>query len=494
MNRVRFADTTLRDGQSCIWGYRMTTEMILPIAARMDQAGFEAIEADSYNSIKLRVRQQKEEPWARIRLLAKTTTRTPLMIIGGPTFGSFSDPAPNAICKLRSERLAANGIRRVQAIGFMNDMKFKIPEIVRDSHEAGLEVSIGLVYAVSPKHSDEYYAMKTVEALELKPGRIYLKDPIGLLTPDRTRTIIPAILRRCGDTPLELHSHCTTGLAPLCYLEAIKAGVKIVHTGIPPLANGAAQPSVTNMAANCRLLGYPPEVNEDAVTAIGNHLRSIARKEGLPTGAPLEYDHAQQLHQIPGGVISNMKRQLAELNLGHRLEEVLEETARVRKDLGYPIMYTPFSQFVVTQATMNVVAGERYRVVSDEMIKYVLGYWGEEISSWVEPETRAKIVDRPRSGELAKEMGHEPAIGEIRQKFGGPGVSDDDLLMRYMMGGEENLKGLHPAGSIKGYVTGTSPLVTLIEKSLRTRTSYFAFENSDFKLVLQQNLNQSSFS
>ncbi len=485
MREIKFVDTTLRDGQSCVWGYRMTTGMILPIAARMDAAGFEAIEADSYNTMKMRVLQEKEDPWARIRLLARAVTKTPLMIYGGPSFGSFSQHYL-AIAELRDRRLAANGIRRVQVTGFMNDLKFKIPKIVGYSHAAGLEVLLGLVYAISPRHTDDYYATKAAEALALKPDRIYLKDPIGLLTPERIRTVIPAIQRNCGNVPLELHSHCTTGLAPLCYLEAVKLGVSIIHTGIPPLANSAAQPSVLNMASNIRLLGYSPRVDEAVVKEIGDHFSVIAKAEGLPIGVPVEYDVSQHLHQVPGGVISNLKRQLTELGIGRRLGEVLQETARVRQDLGYPIMYTPFSQFVVTQAAINMVIGERYREVTDEMLKYVLGFWGDETASGVETEVKGKILDRPRAKELAREKGFEPTIGEIRQKLGGPGVSDDDLLMRCLMGGAEQLKGLH--SSIVAYPFTRTPLAYVLRQLLAQKNypHYVRVEKGEMKLVLQK--------
>lgn len=280
MTEIRFVDTTIRDGQQSLWGFGMKTGMIAPVAAQLDRAGFEAIEADAYNAIKMRVRQQREGPWERIRLLARHITRTPLNMLAGPTMGSFSESIPLALAELRARRLAANGIRRVQIVGFMNDMDFRVPEVVRYSKEAGLQVVIGLVFGESPLHTDEYYVRKATEALRLKPDRLYLKDPIGLLTPERTRTIIPALRKVTGDVPLELHSHCTTGLAPLCYLEAIKLGVNIVHTGIPPLANGSAQPSVLNVARNARLLGCRAAIDEAAVQQASDHFRLIAMREG----------------------------------------------------------------------------------------------------------------------------------------------------------------------------------------------------------------------
>ncbi len=164
-------------------------------------------------------------------------------------------------------------------------------------------------------------------------------------------------------------------------------------------------------------------------------------------------------------MISNLTRQLAELGIGGRLAEILEETNRVRKDLGYPIMYTPFSQLMVTQATLNVIAGERYREVPDEVINYALGYWGKELSSAIEPETASRILDRPRARELARAQEYEPTIREIRDKFGGPGVSDDDLVMRFIVGSTE----LPEATPVRDYPSGRTPLLFLLHDLLRRK-------------------------
>ncbi len=486
MNDIAFVDTTIRDGDQSLWGFRMTTGMILPVASSFEEAGFEAIEAESWSTFKIRVRQLHEEPWDRLRLLKKRITRTPFSMVGGINIGGFNR-VPFAIRKLCYETIAAKGVNRVQMIGFLNDLSFLVPEMVQIARGVGLQVVLGLVYTTSPKHTDEYYAQKTRDAVKLKPDRVYLKDPGGLLTPERTRTIIPAVQQNSGGLPVELHSHCTTGLAPLCYLEAIKLGIKTLHTGIAPLANGAAQPSVLNIARNARLLGYYPAVSEKAVKPISDHFLSVARRERLPIGAPLEYDYGQYLHQIPGGVISNLKRQLAEMNKEHLLPAVMEETVQVRKDLGYPIMVTPFSQHVVTQGTINVMLGRRYEQVSDELIQYCLGYWGQEASSGVDVAARDKILDRPRARELAKPEHVELSIKDIRRKLGGPGVSDDELLMRYILGGDEDLKAMRPAPPIREYQTTGNPLMALVSELAARKGLYqIRLEERGLSLVLQR--------
>ena len=237
--------------------------------------------------------------------------------------------------------------------------------------------------------------------------------------------------------PIELHVHCTTGLGPLCALEAIKLGVEIVDTSVPPLANASSNPSVFNVAQNARSLGYSPLVDLEALQPVAKNLTFIAKRENFPIGAPVEYDYSQYVHQVPGGMISNLRFQLKNIGMLHRLDEVLEEAVQVRADLGYPIMVTPFSQFVGSQAAINVIKGERYLEVVDQVIQYALGFWGEEAASEVDANTKEKILARPRAKEFAGWQPPQPTIEEVRNKLGGPGLGDDELLMRYVVGKDD---------------------------------------------------------
>jgi oxaloacetate decarboxylase (Na+ extruding) subunit alpha len=394
--------------------------------------------------------------------------------------------SPLSLLKLWLERIAANGIRRVQVMDASNDMSFRMPEFVQFARGVGLEVAVGLVYSYSPKHTDEYYAQKTRDAAALNADVIYLKDSGGLLTPDRTRSLIPAILASSEGLPIEFHSHCTTGLAPICYLEAAKLGIRTLHTAIPPLANGPSLPSVLNVARNLRLLGYKPCIDEEAIKPISDHFGSVAEREGLPKGVPIEYDVNQYLHQIPGGVISNLKHQLSGLRMGHQLQEVLEEVVRTRQDLGYPIMVTPFSQFVVSQAAMNVMLGERYKQVTDEIIKYTLGYWGKEASSSIDENVKDRILNMPRAKELSDWRPPEQTIEEVRKAIGGPGVSDEELLLRYILEGDKKaIEAMRAAGPTDEY-TSTSGVLRLIQRLLENKNpSEIFIQNKDFSLTLK---------
>jgi len=417
MSEVCFVDTTFRDGHASLWAEGMTTGMMLPVASQMDQIGFDSMEVIATSHFLKCVRELRDDPWERIRLLSKRITKTPLTLMMHHSISGF-DLSPISVIKLWMERIAANGIKRVQLMDSSNDLSFRVPECVQFAKEAGLEVSMALIYSYSPRHTDEHYAQRTRDAVKLDVDIIYLKDSGGLLTPARVQTLIPAILKNSNGIPVELHSHCTTGLAPLVYLEAVKSGIKILHTAIPPLANASSQPSILNIARNLRFLGYTPAINEEAIGPISDHFRYIAKREGLPIGTPIEYNFYQYIHQVPGGVISNLRHQLAGLRMGNRLEEVLEESIRVRKDLGYPIMVTPFSQFVVSQAAMNVMVGERYKQVNDEVIKYALGFWGAEASSLVDPNFKDRILSLPRTKELSKWEVPQPTLKELREKLG----------------------------------------------------------------------------
>jgi len=488
MKEIYFVDTTFRDGHASLWAEGMTTGMMLPVASQMDQIGFKAMEIIATSHFLKCVRELREDPWERIRLLSKKITKTPLTLMMHHSITAF-DLSPYSILKLWMERIATNGIKRVQLMDSDNDLTFRASKCVKFAKDAGLEVSMALIYSYSPRHTDEHYIRKTKDAVNLNVDVIYLKDSGGLLTPERVKTLIPAILKNSNGIPVELHSHCTTGLAPLVYLEAVKQGIEILHTAIPPLANGSSQPSIFNIARNTRFSGYNPAINEEAIKPISDHFRFIAKREGLPLGAPLEYDFYQYVHQVPGGVISNLRHQLSGIRMGHRLEEVLEETVQVRKDLGYPIMVTPFSQFVVSQAAMNVMSGERYQRISDEVIKFTLGFWGEEVSSYIDPNIKDRILNSPRAKELANWEVPQPSIKELRQKLGGRGISDDELLLRYMIQEEEIRKMREAEGPVKEYLTARNPVVALIQELLKQKDSdYISIQKKDFSLTLQKNM------
>jgi oxaloacetate decarboxylase alpha subunit len=332
-----------------------------------------------------------------------------------------------------------------------------------------MDTVANLIYSVSPRHTDEYYARKAREAAAAKPWRICFKDVGGLCTPERARTLIPVILKSAGDIPVEFHGHCNSGQAPLCYLEGVKLGMRILHTAVPPLANGSSQPSVFNIAANLKALGYTPAVDLKPLEPVVKHFTAVAKREGLPIGKPVEYDHSQYLHQVPGGMISNMRHQLKIVGMEDKMEAALEESEHVRKDFGYPIMVTPLSQYVGTQAAINVILGERYKEVPDQVIQYALGIWGKEAVEVMDPDVRDKILNRPRAKEWTKWEQPDPTLHEVRQKFGA-NISDEELILRFYAG-DLYVDALQNDGKPREYLDGKQPLVKLIEQISKRKDS-----------------------
>lgn len=470
---VQLVDVTLRDAPQCLWATRMTTAMMADIAPRLDRAGFEAIDLAGGAVFDVCVRYLREDPWERMRILSSWVKKTPLVVMTRSqslfTFEFF----PDDIVELTAERIFANGIRYHTPYDALNDMRnMEVP--VRAAKKAGLYTAGGVVYTLSPVHTDSYFARKTKELIALGVDAIYLKDASGLLTPERIKTLVPAIKKECGKLPLHLHSHCLTGLAPYTACRAVELGVDVVHTATSPLANGASHPATEWFTRNIRRQGFDVPIDLAPVEEVAERLRYIAKRENKPLGDIVEYDEFHYEHQMPGGMISNLKSQLTPLGLANRLPEVLEEAARVRCDLGYPIIVSPFAQFVMTQAVLNVMGKERYATVPDEVRKYVLGHYGE-IAGPIDPDlfdriTKGAEPTKARPGDLL-----EPGIPKIRRERG-PFTSDDDLLLAAFYPDKE-YKALKAAGPINtDYPLASTPLVTLLkEVALRPGIRSFHF-------------------
>ncbi len=483
MKPIHFVDTTLRDGQLSLWALGMKTGAMLAIAEQMDRCGFESLEFFGFAGFIKYVREHKENPFDWMRLGAKKFRRTRLRYHGGLATGF--EKVPRSVRKLMIERIVAHGITLTRSSDPWNDYEIAAKEN-KDLAELGMDVVINIIYSVSPRHTDEYYARKAREAAAIKPYRICFKDVAGLLTPDRAQTLIPLIQRNIGAVPLEFHAHCNNGLAPFNYLEAIKLGVDTLHTAIPPLANGSAQPSIFNVAANARALGFKPLVDLAAIKPVEGHFTYIAKREGHPIGAQREYDASQYLHQVPGGMISNLRFQLSKMGVENKIQETLEECGRVRAEFGYPIMVTPLAQFVGSQAAINIITGERYKEVTDQSIQYALGHWGKEAPLVMEPNVKDKILGRPRAQEWRNWSPLDLTLHEVRQKFGAPGVSDEELVLR-VIAGEAAVKTMFAAGAPKDYLSASQPLVRLIGELAKRRDCRQVYiQKNGFSLRLEK--------
>ncbi len=466
MSEIRFVDTTLRDGQQSLWALGMKTAAMLPIAGQMDRIGFESMEFFVSIMIKKYVREHKENPWIWLREGVKRFHLTRLRNHGGLHGSGAMEKLPQAAMQLLAERVVSYGITLTRTSNCWNDFAEMRGEL-RDLGNLGMDTIVNLIYTVSPRHTDDYYAQKTRDAAAIRPYRICFKDVGGLLTPERARTLLPAVLRNAGDVPVEYHAHCNNGLATLCYIEAVKLGITSLHTAVPPLANGSSQPSILNVARNLRALGYIPVVNDEAVKPVEDHFTAVARAQGLAMGKPLAYDEAQYLHQVPGGVISNLRHQLRLIGKENRLAETLEEAARVRADFGYPIMVTPLSQFVVSQAAINVIVGERYKEVTDQVIQYALGIWGKEAPEIMAPNVKDKILSRARAKDWQGWQAPDLSLHEVRQKYGAT-ISDEELLLR-IYAGPDAVDALSAAGAPKPQLDGKQSLLQLIGQLSKRR-------------------------
>lgn len=436
MADIELIDVSCRDGNQSNWSATgLSTAQILEIASVLDRVGFRALDFVSSTAMGVSVRTFREDPWEKNRRAHALMRRTPLQLIGtGFRFISW-ETQDAEFMRLVYRRLVVSGITRYSVLDPMLDPEAmqQTARIIRE--EGGKEIVAALTYTVSAVHDDACYARLAADIAACPDmDRAYIKDPAGLLTPDRARTLIPAVLQGLGGKPLELHSHCTIGLAPYTYMVAAELGVSALHVALGPLANGSSLPSAVQVAANLREHGHRVDVDDHALKLAHDYFHRLARVEGLPVGQPQDYDAAFLRHQVAGGVMTTTRRQLEEVRLGHRFDDVMAEVDRVRAELGYPIMVTPFPQIVCTQALFNVIGKERYEKVPDQVIRYVLGTFGRPIAP-VDEDVRDRILSTARAREIMAEP-PPPALGELRRRIG-PHLSDDEFLLRATMPGDQ---------------------------------------------------------
>ena len=432
MASIELVDVALRDGNQSLWGATgLGSAHCLQIAPVLDRIGFRAADFTSSTHMGVAVRVFREDPWERIRLMHAAMPSTPLQFITtGFRFISWQTADPQFM-QLVYRRLVANGISRFAVIEPMHDLEALLESARLIRTEGGEEIVAGLTFTLSAIHDDEFYAGCARRlAASSDIDRIYIKDPAGLLGPERARSLIPAVRAAIGSLPLELHTHCTIGLGAMSCIAAAELGVSTLHVAVDPLGSGTSLPSARRMIANLRELGHTVDIDDRALAAASDYFTRLAQAEGLPLGAAQEYDAAFLRHQIPGGIVTTMQRQLAELKLLDRWPAVIEEVERVRAELGFPIMVTPFPQMVCTQALFNVIGTERYANVPDEVIRYVLGRFGRPTRA-VDDNVRERILARPRAAQLAVEP-PPPSLAELRARFG-HSISDDELLLRAVM-------------------------------------------------------------
>jgi oxaloacetate decarboxylase alpha subunit len=485
MVELQLVDTSLRDGNQSLWGATgLRTAHIVQIAPVLNRVGFRALDFTSSTHMGVAVRTHREDPWERIRLTRAAAPDTPLQFIGtGFRFISWERAHPD-LMRLAYERLVAAGISRFVVLDPTHDTDAMLQSARMIRHAGGTEIIAALTYTISAVHDDAFYAgIAARVAASPDIDRAYIKDPAGLLTPERARTLIPAVRSRLGDKALELHAHCTIGLSPLVYLTAPDLGVAVLQVACGALADGSSLPSAERIVANLRELGHTVRVSDPPMARAARYFDRLAAAESLPAGAPQQYDAAFIRHQLAGGVLTTLRRQLAELGLAAKFDAVLAEVSRVRAELGYPIMVTPFPQMVCGQALSNVLRSERYEVVPDQVIRYVLGSFGKPTAP-VDPAVLDRILDRPRARELAAEP-PPPSPAELRRRLP-HGISDEELLLRFGMPGEEVDAMLAAGPAVRRYNPDTQPVLRLLrELGSRPPLSQLVVTKPDFRLELK---------
>jgi oxaloacetate decarboxylase alpha subunit len=488
MAEVRLVDTSLRDGNQCLWSaLGIDTARTLSIAPVMDRVGFAAIDFTTSTHMGVAVRYKRECPWERIRLMAAATPNTPLQFMGtGFRFISWETASPEFMA-LAYRVLANHGIRRFCLADPMNDAAANVANAKLVKSAGGEYVIAALVFTLSPIHDDAHYAAAArTLAASADVDALYIKDPGGLLSQKRAATLIPAIqaaMRLAGvNKPLELHSHNTIGLAEHTYLDAPELGVSALQCAAGAAADGISNPPAQRIVANLRSLGHRVDIDDDALAAVSNYFTQLAESEGLPAGSPQGFDAAYLRHQLPGGTVGTMRRHLAESRISHLEGRVLEELERVRQELGWPIVMTPFAQMVITQAVMNVTSG-RYNTVPDEIIRYALGRFGRP-NVPIDPVVMERIESLPRTRELREEPAM-PDLAELRRRVGN--VSDEEFLLRATMPGGlvDAMRAAGPAA--RHYDPSAKPVLALLYRLLARRDlTEIELDKPGFRLALRR--------
>ena len=447
MSHIDLVDQTFRDGQQCLWGMRLRTGMVAPVARELDTAGYSAIDITGSSMFECVLRYSREDPWEGLDHWRRAMPRTEFRSgVGSNRIVKFG-LSPDAILDLWVQTLIKHGMGSF----WVYDCLYNLDQMKRlcdTIHTAGAKALGAIFYGISPVHTDEWFAARVREMVSWPSvSGIYVEDAPGILTPDRARTLIPAILAAAGDKPVEWHFHNTTGMGARNYMTAVEAGGTTLHTCSRPLANGPSLPSTEQTLANLTRLGHSHGIDESTLPPVARNCERIAEQEGWPTGAPVEYDAFVYRHQLPGGMTGTLKAQLAQYGMTERLDEVLEECVRVRAEFGHPISATPFSQIVGIQAVLNIVTGDRYSMAPDEAVIYLMNAFGVPPAP-VDENVRDKVLNSEHGRRFAGWERPQPSLSELRDQYGGPSLSDEELLLRYMVPAED-LEATRAAGPLR---------------------------------------------
>jgi len=425
---VKITDTTLRDAHQSLMATRLRTADVLPISAELDRVGFFSLEVWGGATFDSCIRFLNEDPWERLRAFKAQMPQTPLqMLLRGQNLVGYRHYADDVVEEF--VRLAIkNGVGIFRIFDALNDIR-NMTTAIRAVKDGKAHVQGAICFTVSPVHTVESFVQMARELETLGCDSICLKDMAGLITPKATYDLISA-LKKAVHLPISLHSHCTSGVAPLSYLAAVQAGVDILDTALGPFSGGTSQPPTESIVAALKGTEFDTGLDLETLAGLSEHFVRLREKyEGLFDPIAERPDINVFLHQIPGGMLSNLLSQLKEQNQADRYNDVLKEVPRVRQDLGFPPLVTPTSQIVGMQAVLNVLLGERCARVSKEVKEYCLGFYGKTPGP-IDPQIKKKIIgkEKPIEGRPADLI--KPQLKELKKEAQRMGLlkKEEDLI------------------------------------------------------------------
>lgn len=424
---VKIVETALRDGHQSLFATRMTTDEVVSMAKVLDDAGYYALEVWGGATFDACLRFLNEDPWERLRKVRAVCKKTKLqMLFRGQNilgYRHYSDDVVDMFCKKSIE----NGIDIIRVFDALNDIR-NLKQAVISTKKYGGSCQIALSYTTSPVHTIDYYVNLAKEVEALGADSLCVKDMAGVLTPEDATKLFAA-LKKNTSLPIELHSHCTGGICEMTYTAAVKAGCDIIDTCLSPLSGGTAQPSTQAFNVAFKGTKYDPKLNLDAIHACEPMMEKVQAKylaNGLLNPKALSVNPNILTYQVPGGMLSNLMKQLKDQNAMDKYEEVLKEVPKVRKEMGYPPLVTPLSQMVGTQSVLNVLMG-RYKMVAKEIKDYLHGKYGASPAP-VDPEIAKSIIGDDEVITCRPADLLEPEFEVLKEKYKDIAKSDEDVL------------------------------------------------------------------
>jgi len=372
---VKLTDTTLRDAHQSLWATRLKTDEMLPILTELDNVGYYSLEVWGGATFDVSLRYLNEDPWERLRAIKQDVKNTPLqMLVRGQNLVGYKHYSDDIVDRF-IKKSVDNGIDIIRTFDALNDLR-NLKKVIQSGKEAGAHMQGAIVYTISPIHKIEYNIELAKRMADMGVNSLAIKDMAGLLTTYDAYRLVKKLKEETG-MMIQLHSHYTSGMASMTYLKAIEAGVDVVDTAAASMALHTSQPASETMIAVLKGTEYDTKLNIDKISGISEYFEELAELKAYKRPDQGLIDIKVLSHQVPGGMISNLLSQLDKQGAADRIDEVLEELPRVRKDLGYPPLVTPTSQFVGTQAVLNVLLGERYKIVPNEVKEYIRGKYGK---------------------------------------------------------------------------------------------------------------------